>query len=248
MQPHQIVSRQEWIAARKAHLDHEKEFTRARERLSAERRALPWVKIEKTYVFDGPAGKQSLADLFAGRCQLIVQHFMFAPDWSEGCKSCSFWADGFERMIPHLAARDTRLVAVSRAPSPKLEAFKARMGWTFDWFSSAANEFNYDYAVSFTPEQIKSGATIYNFGTTGFGVEEAPGISVFYRDETGNIFHTYSCFARGLDMMNAAYHYLDLTPLGRHEDDLPYPMEWVRLRDQYQPAAGTASCCQSAQG
>jgi predicted dithiol-disulfide oxidoreductase (DUF899 family) len=246
MQPNQVVSRQEWIAARKAHLDHEREFTRARDRLSAERRALPWVKVEKTYVFDGPSGKQSLADLFDGRSQLVVQHFMFAPDWNEGCKSCSFWADGFERMIPHLAARDTTLVAVSRAPLQKLQAFKARMGWTFEWFSSAANDFNYDYAVSFTPEQINSGTRIYNFGTTDFSIEEAPGISVFYRDDAGTIFHTYSCYARGLDMMNAAYHYLDLTPLGRHEDGLPYAMDWVRLRDQYRPAAPANSCCGSA--
>ena len=142
----QIVSREEWIAARKAHLAHEKEYTRARERLSEERRALPWVRVDKNYVFDGPGGKQTLADLFEGRSQLVVQHFMFAPDWTEGCKSCSFWADGFERMIPHLAARDTTLVAISRAPLPKLAAFKARMGWTFDWLSSADNDFNYDYA------------------------------------------------------------------------------------------------------
>jgi predicted dithiol-disulfide oxidoreductase (DUF899 family) len=245
MQPHQIVSRQEWIAARKALLAEEKEFTRARDRLNAQRRALPWVKVDKAYVFDGPRGKATLADLFAGRSQLIVQHFMFAPDWNEGCKSCSFWADGFERMIPHLAARGTTLVAVSRAGLPKLEAFRARMGWTFDWFSSAANDFNFDYAVSFTPDEIKSGAKIYNFATSGFGVEEAPGISVFYRDEAGNVFHTYSCFARGLDMMNAAYHYLDLTPLGRHEEGLPYPMDWLRLRDRYQPAADAAECCRS---
>ena len=243
MQPHTIVSREEWIAARKAHLAHEKEYTQARDRLSAERRALPWVKVDKSYVFDGPNGKQTLGDLFAGRTQLVVQHFMFAPDWNEGCKSCSFWADGFERMIPHLAARDTTLVAVSRAPLEKLEAFKKRMGWTFDWLSSAHNDFNYDYAVSFTPQEIAGGAKVYNFGTSGFGVEEAPGISVFFRDEAGNIFHTYSCFARGLDMMNAAYHYLDLTPLGRHEEGLPYPMDWLRLRDQYQPAAGAAACC-----
>jgi len=245
MQPHQIVSRQEWIAARKALLAEEKEFTRARDRLNAQRRALPWVKVDKAYVFDGPRGKATLADLFAGRSQLIVQHFMFAPDWNEGCKSCSFWADGFERMIPHLAARGTTLVAVSRAGLPKLEAFRARMGWTFDWFSSAANDFNFDYAVSFTPDEIKSGAKIYNFATSGFGVEEAPGISVFYRDEAANVFHTYSCFARGLDMMNAAYHYLDLTPLGRHEEGLPYPMDWLRLRDRYQPAADAAECCRS---
>ena len=181
MQPHKIVSREQWIEARRAHLAHEKEFTRARDRLSEERRALPWVKVDKPYLFDGPNGRQTLGDLFAGRSQLVVQHFMFAPDWTEGCKSCSFWADGFERMIPHLAARDTTLVAVSRAPLQKLAAFKARMGWTFEWLSSAGGDFNYDYAVSFTPDQVKSGARVYNFGTSGFGVEEAPGISVFYR-------------------------------------------------------------------
>ena len=170
---------------------------------------------------------------------------MFAPDWDAGCKSCSFWADGFERMIPHLAARDTTMVAVSRAPLAKLEAFKQRMGWTFDWLSSGEGDFNYDFAVSFTPEEISAGHQRYNFGTSGFGIEDAPGISVFYRDEAGSIFHTYSCFARGLDMMNAAYHYLDLTPLGRHEEGLPYPMDWVRLRDQYQPAPVQASCCHS---
>jgi predicted dithiol-disulfide oxidoreductase (DUF899 family) len=241
MEPHKIVSRQEWIEARQAHLAHEKEFTRARDRLSEERRALPWVKVDKAYLFDSPEGKQTLADLFKGKSQLVVQHFMFAPDWNEGCKSCSFWADGFERMIPHLAARDTTLVAVSRAPLSKLLPFKQRMGWTFDWVSSADSDFNYDYAVSFTPDEVKSGAKVYNFGTSGFHIEEAPGISAFYRNEAGEIFHTYSCFARGLDMMNAAYHYLDLTPLGRHEDGLPYPMDWVRLRDQYQPASDQAS-------
>ncbi|HEY0850510.1 MAG TPA: DUF899 domain-containing protein [Bradyrhizobium sp.] len=244
MQPRRIVSREEWIEARKAHMANEKQFTHARDRLAEERRALPWVKVDKDYVFDGPHGKAGLADLFKGRPQLIVQHFMFAPDWDAGCKSCSFWADGFERMIPHLAARDTTLVAVSRAPLAKLEAFRKRMGWTFDWYSSEGGEFNYDFAVSFTPEQIKAGHSSYNFSTSGFGIEDAPGISVFYRDEAGHIFNTYSCYARGLDMMNAAYHYLDLTPLGRHEEGLPYPMDWVRLRDQYQPAATQASCCQ----
>src|SRR6202023_3351042 len=209
MQPHRIVSREEWIEARRAHMAHEKEYTRARDRLSEERRALPWVKVDKDYVFDGPDGRKTLADLFKGRSQLVVQHIMYGPDWYEGCKSCSLWADGFERIIPHLAARDTTLVGVSRAPQQKLDAFKERMGWTFDWYSSAGNDFNYDYAVSFTPAQIKSGAKVYNFGTSGFGGEEAPGISVFYRNEAGEIFHTYSCFARGLDMMTAAYHYLD---------------------------------------
>ena len=236
MQPHKIVSRQEWIEARKAHMAHEKEFTRARDRLSQERRALPWVKVDKAYSFDSGDGSKTLADLFAGRSQLVVQHFMFAPEWNEGCKSCSFWADGFERMTVHLAARDTTLVAVSRAPLAKLDAFKKRMGWTFDWVSSEASDFNFDYVVSFTPDQLKSGSNVYNFGTSGFSIAEAPGISVFYRDEKGDIFHTYSCFARGLDMMNAAYHYLDLTPLGRHEEGLPYPMDWLRLRDQYTPS------------
>lgn len=246
MQPHRIVSREQWIEARKAHMAHEKEFTRARDRLAEERRALPWVKVDKDYAFAGPGGGAAhLGDLFKGRPQLIVQHFMFAPDWDAGCKSCSFWADGFERMIPHLAARDTTLVAVSRAPLQKLDAFSKRMGWSFDWYSSEGSDFNYDFAVSFTPEQIKAGHASYNFGTSGFGIEDAPGISVFYRDEAGNIFNTYSCFARGLDMMNAAYHYLDLTPLGRHEEGLPYPMDWLRLRDQYQPAPSQASCCHS---
>jgi predicted dithiol-disulfide oxidoreductase (DUF899 family) len=244
MQPHRIVSRQEWIEARKAHLAHEKELTRARERLSEERRALPWVKVDKPYLFDAADGRKTLADLLKDKNQLVVQHFMFAADWNEGCKSCSFWADGFERMVPHLAARDTTLVAVSRAPLSKLLAFRSRMGWTFDWVSSVASDFNYDYAVSFTPDDLKSGNRIYNFGTTDFSVEEAPGISVFYRNEAGDIFHTYSCFARGLDMMNAAYHYLDLTPLGRHEEGLPYPMDWVRLHDQYQPEpVSGAACC-----
>lgn len=236
MQPHKIVSQQEWIEARKALLAREKEFTRARDCLSEERRALPWVKVEKPYLFDSAEGSKTLADLFRGRPQLVVQHFMFAPEWNEGCKSCSFWADGYERMIPHLAARDTTFVAISRAPLAKLEAFKKRMGWTFDWVSSAPSDFNFDYAVSFTSDQVKSGAKVYNFGTACFGASEAPGVSVFYRDQAGDIFHTYSCFARGLDMMNAAYHYLDLTPLGRHEEGLPYPMDWVRLRDQYAPA------------
>jgi predicted dithiol-disulfide oxidoreductase (DUF899 family) len=165
---------------------------------------------------------------------------MFAPDWDAACKSCSFWVDGFERMVPHLAARDTTMVAVSLAPPAKLEAFKKRMGWAFDWVSSGNNEFNYDYGVSFTPEQIAAGQAKYNYGTTRLYGPELPGISAFYRDETGTVFHTYSTFARGLEMTNLAYHYLDLTPLGRHEEGLPYPMDWVRLHDQYQPEAGKA--------
>jgi len=242
MQQHTIVSREEWITARKAHMAREKELTQAREALSEARRNLPWVKVDKDYVFEGPNGKVTLAELFQGRPQLVVQHVMFAPEWEAACKSCSFWVDGFERMVPHLAARDTTMVAISRAPLAKLEAFKKRMGWTFDWFSSGGNDFNYDYGVSFTPEQIEAGKAKYNFGTTPLYGPELPGISVFYRDAAGDIFHTYSTYARGLDMMNAAYHYLDLTPLGRHEEGLPYPMDWVRLRDQYQPEA-KAGCC-----
>jgi len=245
MQTHKIVSREEWIAARKALMTGEKQLTQAREALSRQRRELPWVKVDKDYVFDGPGGKVALGDLFKGRPQLVVQHVMFAPEWDAACKSCSFWVDGFERMVPHLAARDTTMVAISRAPLEKLEAFKARMGWSFDWVSSGANDFNYDYGVTFTPEQMQNGEARYNFGTTPPYGDELPGISVFYRDEAGDVFHTYSTFARGLDMMNAAYHYLDLTPLGRHEEGLPYPMDWVRLRDQYQPAEVQASCCHS---
>ena len=245
MQSHRIVSRQEWIEARKVLMAREKELTRVREAVSEERRSLPWVKVDKTYLFDAPRGKVTLADLFRGRPQLVVQHVMFAPEWDAACKSCSFWADGFERMVPHLAARDTTMIAVSRAPVKKLEAFKTRMGWTFDWVSSGDNDFNSDYGVTFTKQQIEEGKPLYNFGTTPFYGEELPGISVFYRDDTGALFHTYSTFARGLDMMNAAYHYLDLTPLGRHEDGLPYPMDWVRLRDQYQPDAAKAGCCGS---
>jgi len=226
MHQHKIVSRNEWIEARKALMASEKELTQAREALSRQRRELPWVKVDKDYVFDGPNGKVTLGDLFKGRPQLVVQHVMFAPEWDAACKSCSFWADGYERMVPHLAARDTTMVAISRAPVAKLEGFKTRMGWTFDWVSSGNNDFNYDYGVSFTREQMDSGEAQYNFGTTPPYGDEVPGISVFYRDETGAVFHTYSTFARGLDMMNAAYHYLDLTPLGRHEEGLPYPMDW----------------------
>ncbi|ODM74146.1 DUF899 domain-containing protein [Bradyrhizobium elkanii] len=245
MQQHKIVSREEWIAARKALMIGEKELTQAREALSRQRRELPWVKVDKDYVFDGPGGKMTLGDLFKGRPQLVVQHVMFAPEWDAACKSCSFWVDGFERMVPHLAARDTTMIAVSRAPLAKLDAFKARMGWTFDWVSSGESDFNYDYGVSFTQAQIDAGTANYNYGTTPLYGPELPGISVFFRDEQGSVFHTYSTFARGLDMMNAAYHYLDLTPLGRHEEGLPYPMDWVRLRDQYQPAPVQASCCHS---
>ena len=246
MQPHSIVSREEWIAARKAHLAHEKELTQARDRLSEERRALPWVKVDKDYVFDGPNGKVTLADLFKGRSQLVVQHFMFAPDWNEGCKSCSFWADGFERMIPHLAARDTTLVAISRAPLQKLDAFKAADGLDLRLGVVRRQRFQLRLRGVVHAGGDQVGRQALQFRHLRLRRSRMrPASACSTATTPGNIFHTYSCFARGLDMMNAAYHYLDLTPLGRHEEGLPYPMDWVRLRDQYQPAPVQASCCHS---
>jgi predicted dithiol-disulfide oxidoreductase (DUF899 family) len=232
MTMHQIASKQDWTAARLALLAREKAFTRARDELSAARRALPWEKVEKDYVFEGESGSVSFADLFAGRSQLIVYHFMFGPDWDAGCKSCSFWGDNFARIVVHLNARDTNLALISRAPYERLAAYKKRMGWTFDWVSSLGNTFNYDYAVSFTKEELAKPDANYNFGTRKFGMDEAPGISVFARDG-GNIFRTYSTYSRGLDMLNGAYHLLDLVPKGRDEDGLSYGMEWLRRRDEY---------------
>jgi predicted dithiol-disulfide oxidoreductase (DUF899 family) len=230
---HKIVSQEEWNEARRRLLAKEKEFTRQRDALSQERRELPWVRVDKTYVFDGPKGKETLAQLFDGCSQLIVQHVMFDPAWEAACKSCSFWADNFEHLIVHLRQRDVMLVAVSRAPLAKLEAFKRRMGWTFKWVSSGGNEFNQDYHVTATPQERASGEIDYNYEKRQGSFEERPGISVFYKAQDGTIYHTYSCYARGLDMMNAAYQYLDLVPKGRDEAGLSYPMEWVRLRDSY---------------
>jgi predicted dithiol-disulfide oxidoreductase (DUF899 family) len=232
--PHPTVSPAEWLAARKELLRKEKEFTRLRDQLSAERRKLPWVKIEKRYVFDGPDGKETLADLFQGRSQLAVYHFMLGPGWNEGCKSCSFWADSFNGIVVHLAHRDMTLVGVSRAPLPEIEAFRRRMGWTFKWVSSFANDFNRDFNVSFTPEQLAKGEVFYNYEKRSFPSEEAPGMSVFFKDGAGAVFHTYSCYARGLDMLNGAYHILDLAPKGRDEDGLPGTMAWVRHHDRYE--------------
>ena len=228
-----IVSRSQWLAARRALLAEEKAFTRARDALSAKRRELPWVAVDKAYRFEGPDGPATLADLFAGRSQLVVYHFMFHPDWNEGCKSCSFWADNFDGAVPHLAARDCTMVAVSRAPLAKLAAFKKRLGWRFPWYSSAGSDFNYDFAVSFTPEQTAAKAPLYNYGAIPAMMEELPGLSVFARDGAGAIFHTYSTYARGLDMLNGAYHHLDLLPKGRDEAGLPFSMAWVRHRDKY---------------
>src|SRR5213593_2375088 len=232
MQNHRIVSREEWLVARKEHLAKEKELTRLRDQLSRERRNLPWVRLDKKYVFDGPKGKESLSDLFEGRSQLVVYHFMFHPSWEEGCKSCSFWADNFNGIIVHLNHRDVTTVAISKAPLAKLEAFKKRMGWSFKWVSSFDTDFNRDYQVSFTPEEIEKGAMYYNYGMNKFPMEEAPGVSVFYQDKDDSIFHTYSCYARGLDMLNGAYHYLDFVPKGRDEDSLSYHMAWLRHHDK----------------
>jgi predicted dithiol-disulfide oxidoreductase (DUF899 family) len=231
---HKIASRDEWLVARRQHLLKEKEFTRLRDQLSAARRELPWVKVEKSYVFDGPNGKETLADLFAGRSQLIVYHFMLGPEWEEGCKSCSFLADHIDGSVIHLAHRDVTFMVVSRAPLAKIAAFKQRMGWRFKWVSSHGSDFNSDYQVSFTRDDLAKGTTYYNYQVRESQSEgEAPGVSVFHKDATGNIFHTYSAYARGLDMLVGAYNYLDLVPKGRDEDALAFTMAWVRHHDRY---------------
>jgi len=232
MHDHKVVSREQWLAARRELLAEEKKLTRARDELSHRRRELPWVKVDKPYVFEAPEGKQTLFDLFAGRSQLLVYHFMFGPEWPEGCPSCSFWADNYDGTIVHLNHRDVTFVVVSRAPLDRLEAYRARMGWRFKWVSSLGSDFNHDYHVSFTPQEMQ-GEVEYNYGRTKFPSEEAPGLSVFFRDEDGSVFHTYSCYARGLDTLNGAYHHLDLVPKGRDEAGLPWSMAWLRRHDSY---------------
>ena len=228
-----VVSEAEWLAARKDLLAKEKEFTRQRDALSAERRKMPWVKVEKNYIFDTPGGKKSLADLFGGRSQLIVYHFMFGPGWEAGCPSCSYLGDHFDGSLVHLAHRDVTLLAVSRAPLPQIEAFQKRMGWRFPWVSSYGNDFNYDYHVSFTKDETAAGKVYYNYEETEFPSEEAPGASVFCQNQAGAIFHTYSTYARGLDILVGAYNFLDLAPKGRDEDGLKFSMAWVRHHDKY---------------
>jgi predicted dithiol-disulfide oxidoreductase (DUF899 family) len=233
LQDHRVVSQNEWIAARKELLTKEKGSTRLRDELSRQRRELPWVRVEKEYVFDAPGGKETLADLFDGRSQLIVYHFMFGPEWEQGCPSCSFLSDHIDGSVVHLAHRDVTFVVVSRAPLPKIEAFKKRMGWRFKWVSSYGNDFNFDYHVSFTKDEMAKGKVYYNYDKNEFPSDEGPGISVFYKDGTGDIFHTYSSYARGLDMLVGAYNYLDLVPKGRDEAKLPWTMAWVRHHDRY---------------
>ncbi|MDH3641280.1 MAG: DUF899 domain-containing protein [Gammaproteobacteria bacterium] len=233
MTNNQIVDRETWLQARLTLLEQEKAFTRARDELSEARRRLPWVRVEQDYTFDSEAGVETLADLFAGRSQLVVQHFMYAPGWQEGCKSCSFWADNLSGALPHLAARDVTLVAVSQAPWVDFAGFKERMGWRVHWVSSASGQFSHDYHVWYTPEQIAAGDTFYNYRDGFHYGEHSPGFSVFVKGEDGAVYHTYSCYARGLDMLNGAYHVLDMVPKGRDEQDLPANMAWLHLHDSY---------------
>ena len=240
----QIVSREQWIAARQQLLIEEKQLTRLRDQLNARRRELPRVKVEKTYVFDGPNGKETLADLFSGRSQLVVRHFMFGPGWEEGCVGCSFLADHLDGALVHLEHHDVSVVVVSRAPYPEIEAFRRRMGWKFKWVSSHGSDFNYDYHVSFRPEEIEAGKAYYNYTMTENAGEEMPGTSVFYNDPEHGIMHTYSAFGRGNEPMLGTYQILDITPKGRDETGPGGNLtDWVRLHDRYDDAAGPASCC-----
>lgn len=226
-----VATREEWLAARAELMSAEKAFTKQRDDLNAKRRTMPWVKLDKDYVFDGPNGQVSLERLFDGRSQLIVYHFMFAPESEWGCKSCSFWADHFDGAIPHLSARDTSFVAISRAPVGKLQRQAARLGWNFPWVSSGKSTFNYDFNVSFEPDA--EGKALYNYVKQQVPFKDLQGMSVFARGADGAIYHTYSTYGRGQDLVNGAYNMLDLTPKGRDEDSLPFTMAWVKLHDEY---------------
>jgi predicted dithiol-disulfide oxidoreductase (DUF899 family) len=247
MQPHKIVSQEDWLAARKAHLKNEKALTRMRDLVAAERRTLPWVKVEKRYVFDTPDGKKTLADLFGGRSQLIVYHFMWRWDIDSGCPSCSFLADHFDGANLHLAHHDVSLVAITRAPVAKFAPYVKRLGWNFDWASSYENDFNFDYHVSFKEADLAKGKLPYNYDVIEdpkYQSDELPGLSAFYKDDNGDIFHTYSSYARGLDILVGAYNFLDVTPKGRNEEEI---MDWVRRHDEYDDTPKADSCCGSAQ-
>ncbi|MCP3140071.1 DUF899 domain-containing protein [Pyxidicoccus xibeiensis] len=233
MNNHKVVSREEWLEARKRLLARERELTHLKDQLSQQRRELPWVRVDKKYVFQGPDGEETLSQLFAGRSQLLVYHFMFAPEWEAGCKSCSFWADNFNGFVPHLAHRDVTMLAISRAPLPKLQAYQRRMGWSFKWVSSGGSDFNFDYGVSFKPEELARHRASYNYGPFEENNTDMPGVSTFYKDADGQVFHAYSSYARGIDSLNAAYQYLDLVPKGRDEQGLAHPMAWLRRRDEY---------------
>lgn len=237
-----VVSPKEWVAARKKLLVKEKKFSKLRDELHLQRRQLPWVKLEKKYVFEGPSGKVTLADLFDGKSQLIVYHFMFGPGWGEGCAHCSFWADHFDSVNIHLGQRDTAFAVVSRAPLKEIKPFKKRMGWRFNWVSSFDTDFNFDFNVSFTPDEIKNGTAIYNYDKLDIPIEEREGVSAFYRDKNGDIYHTYSAYARGIDLMNTTYNFLDLTAKGRDENP-ETTQDWVRYKDEYQSTAKEGCCC-----
>jgi predicted dithiol-disulfide oxidoreductase (DUF899 family) len=252
-----VVTPAEWLAARKELLKKEKEFTRQRDEIARLRRELPWEKVEKKYVFDGPNGRETLANLFGSKNQLLVYHFMLGPGWTEGCPSCSFLAVHFDGAIPHLGARDVSFVAVSRATLPDIEAFKKRMGWKFKWVSSDGTDFNYDYHVSMSKDELGKGEVSYNYTMQKFPSEERPGASAFYKDAAGNIFHTYSTYGRGLDLLIGAYNWLDIAPKGRDEEGLAHTMAWVRHHDKYedgyvvdakaeyvQPKKAGDSCCE----
>ena len=228
---HPVVPRERWLAERQQLLAREKELTRLEDQVASERRALPWVRVDKDYMFDTPDGPRKLAELFHGRRQLLVQHFMLGPDWEQGCPSCSFMADHTDGMKVHLAHRDVTFVAISRAPLAEIERFRRRMGWQFNWVSSFGSDFNHDFHVSFTPEEEARGQVHYNYDTQPFECEELPGISVFYKDDAGDVFHTYSTYRRGVEVMMGTYNLLDLTPLGRQEED--GIMAWLRHHDKY---------------
>jgi len=238
MANHKVASREEWLEASKALLAHEKEETRLRDRNAAERRALPWVKVDKAYGFETSNGRKTLAELFDGRSQLVVYHFMLPPEWDAGCTGCSFLSDHLDGTLAHLNHHDVTLVAVSRAPLDKIAAYKARMGWKFPWVSSFGDDFNYDFGVSFTPEMVAAGAT-YNFGTNPAEAGEAPGMSAFYKDESGEVFHTYSSYGRGGEDLIGTYMILDRAPLGRNEES---SMDWMRRHDEYEDAAPAKAC------
>jgi predicted dithiol-disulfide oxidoreductase (DUF899 family) len=240
---HPVVPRERWLAERQQLLAREKELTRLEDQIASERRALPWVRVDKDYVFDTPDGPRKLAELFHGRRQLLVQHFMLGPDWEQGCPSCSFMADHLDGMAPHLGARDVTLLVVSRAPLAQIERFQRRMGWQFRWVSSHGSDFNHDFGVSFTPLQLAQGKVAYNYKVQPFPAEEAPGISVFARNDAGEVFHTYSTYGRGVEVMMGTYRLLDLAPRGRDEQNAAYTMDWVRHHDRYATAKADASCC-----
>jgi predicted dithiol-disulfide oxidoreductase (DUF899 family) len=241
---HPVVPRERWLAERNQLLAREKELTRMEDQVASERRALPWVRVDKDYVFDTPEGPRKLAELFHGRRQLLVQHFMLGPDWEQGCPSCSYMADHLDGMAPHLAARDVSFVAVSRAPLAQIDRFRRRMGWQFRWVSAHGSDFNHDFGVSFTPLQLAQGKVPYNYTQQPFPAEEAPGISVFVRNDAGEVFHSYSTYGRGVEVMMGTYRLLDLTPKGRAETNAAYTMDWVRHHDRYGAAtAAAASCC-----